>query len=273
MRSADLHYVYCSAGCQINMLDSGTLENGWPVPPNTVQFMQAGKIGAYGKRLARRLSTRIRSIRYRHNPEKIVALGYDEMAGDYGSWTLRHERPDRDKYTELLLNNLPDGSDVLELGCGPGDPTTKTLATRYNVTANDISEGCLELARKNAPGATFLLSDMTSLKFDADSFDAVVAYYAFHHIPRDRYEPLLENISNWLRPGGIFMAAMYPYDVDNLVTEDWHGATMYWSSFDEEKTLQLVNSAGLQVIEQSKESAVEDGKETTFLWLIARKQQ
>jgi hypothetical protein len=48
---------------------------------------------------------------------------------------------------------------------------------------------------------------------------------------------------------------------------------MYWSSFDEEKTLQLVNSAGLQVIEQSKESAVEDGKETTFLWLIARKQQ
>ena len=231
--------------------------------------MHARTIGAYGKNLARRLSAKIRSIRYRNSPEKIVALGYNEMAGDYGQWTLRHERPDRDKYTQLLMQNLPDAADVLELGCGPGDPTTKTLSARYNVTANDISASCLELARKNAPNATFVLSDMTSLEFPDNSFDAVVAYYAFHHIPRDRYGPLLHNISKWLRPGGIFMAAMYPYDVDNLVTEDWHGATMYWSSFDEEKTLQLVADAGLRVIEQSRESAIEDGKETTFLWIIA----
>ena len=65
------------------------------------------------------------------------------------------------------------------------------------------------------------------------------------------------------------MAAMYPYDVDNLVTGDWHGSTMYWSSFDEARTIELVTSAGLKIIEQSKESAIEDGKETTFLWLLA----
>jgi len=233
--------------------------------------MQVRKIGAYGKRMARRLKTQIRSLRYRNEPEKIVALGYNEMAGDYGNWTLRHERPDRDKYTQLLMQNLPDGSDLLELGCGPGDPTTKTLAQKYNVTANDISEGCLALAKQNAPNATFILSDMTSLDFADDSFNAVVAYYAFHHIPRDRYQPLLESISKWLRPGGIFMAAMYPYDVDNLVTEDWHGATMYWSSFDEDKTIQMVRATGLEVMVQEKESALEDGKETTFLWIIARK--
>jgi ubiquinone/menaquinone biosynthesis C-methylase UbiE len=230
--------------------------------------MQAGN---FGKRLANRISTKIRAIRYRNQPEKIVAQGYDEMAGDYGSWTLRHERADRDKYTSLLMEKLPEGSDLLELGCGPGDPTTKTLAERFNVTANDISESCLSLAKKNAPSAQFILSDMTSLKFDANSFDAVVAYYAFHHVPRDRYATLLNDIGKWLRPGGIFMAAMYPYDVDNLVTEDWHGATMYWSSFDEDKTLELVRNAGLEIIEQAKESEEEDGKETTFLWLIARK--
>ena len=233
--------------------------------------MQAGKISGYGKRLARRLTTKIREFRYRNEPEKIVALGYNEMAGDYGSWALQHERPDRYKYTQLLMERLPAGSELLELGCGPGDPTTKTLAQRYKVTANDISESCLELARKNAPGAKFILSDMTALNFPPDSFDAVVAYYAFHHIPRDRYEGLIKRISGWLRPGGLFMAAMYPYDIDNLVTEDWHGATMYWSSYDEDKTLALLSSAGLSIVEQSRESAVEDGKETTFLWLIAAK--
>lgn len=223
------------------------------------------------KRLARRIGTVAREFRYRNEPEKIVALGYDEMAGDYGNWALRHERHDRDTYTNLLFENLPDGSDLLELGCGPGDPTTKALASRYNVTANDISESCLELAKKNAPSANFILSDMTELEFAADSFDAVVAYYAFHHVPRDRYAPLINDISNWLRPGGVFMAAFYPYDVDNLVTEDWHGSTMYWSSFDEKQTLQIIADAGLTVVTQSMESAVEDGRETTFLWVICRK--
>lgn len=223
------------------------------------------------KRTIRQVAASLRGMRYRGEPEKIVAMGYDEMAADYGSWTLRHERPDRAKYTELLMQNLPEGADLLELGCGPGDPTTKTLAQRYNVTANDISESCLELARENAPDATFIKSDMTSLDFPAESFDAVVAFYSFHHVPRDRYEPLLRNIAEWLKPGGIFLAAMYPYDVDNLVTEDWHGSTMYWSSFNEKRTVELVTSTGLKIIEQSRESAVEDGKETTFLWLLAAK--
>ena len=223
------------------------------------------------RRVSRQTAAWIRGLRYRSEPERIVAMGYDEMAGDYGNWALTHEREDRDKYTALLMQNLPDGSELLELGCGPGDPTTKTLAQRYKVTANDISEGCLELAKKNAPSAKFILSDMTALSFDDNSFDAVVAYYAFHHIPRDRYEPLIKNISKWLRPGGIFMAAFYPYDVEHLVTEDWHGSTMFWSSFDENTSLQLLGNSGLEVIEQSKESAIEDGKETTFLWVICRK--
>lgn len=223
------------------------------------------------EQIIRRIASAIRSFRYRNQPERIVAMGYDEMADDYGSWALRHERPDRDKYTKLLMDNVPDGAELLELGCGPGDPTTKILAQRYAVTANDISESCLELARKNAPNAKFILSDMTALDFADETFDAVVAYYAFHHIPRDRYEPLIKQINKWLRPGGIFMAALYPYDIEDLVTEDWHGSTMYWSSFDEEKTLQLIREPGFEIVEQSKESAIEDSKETTFLWVIAQK--
>lgn len=257
------------------MLDSRGLKplNGLSITNETTKkILQAGvELIGYGKRLAKQLATKLRSFRYRNEPEKIVAMGYNEMAADYGNWTLSHTRPDRDKYTRLLIDRLQEGSELLELGCGPGDPTTKTLSQHYKVTANDISESCLALARKNAPDAKFILSDMTSLDFAAASFDAVVAYYAFHHVPRDRYAPLLENISKWLRPGGLFMAAMYPYDFENLVTEDWHGSTMYWSSFDEAKTLQLISDAGLTVVEQSKESAIEDGKETTFLWLIAVK--
>lgn len=223
------------------------------------------------RRIARKLLTQIRSIRYHNNPEKIVALGYDEVAGNYGNWTLEHERADREKYTALLLKYLQSGSDLLELGCGPGEPTTRHLTSHYQVTANDISASCLELAKRNAPKARFIPGDMTELSFPAGSFDGVVAYYAFHHIPRDRYASLIGRIYGWLRPGGYFMAAFYPYDVQDLVTENWHGAPMYWSSFAGDQTLKLVENAGFEIAEKSLESAVEDGKETTFLWIIARK--
>ena len=229
------------------------------------------KIGAFGRWCVLRADALVQQIRFKDQPEKIVAQGYDKMAADYGQWTLSHRRPDRDKYTQLLLDTVPSGAELLELGCGPGDPTTKTLAQHYRVTANDISESCLSLARANAPNATFVLADMTELEFEPASFDAIVAYYAFHHIPRDRYLPLLQQIHTWLRPGGHFMAALYPYDVDNLVTEDWHGSSMYWSSYDADKTRALVEEAGLRIIQDSMESAIEDGKETTFLWILATK--
>jgi len=228
---------------------------------------QPGRIG----RLSRKLASRVRGLLHRNNPERIVALGYDEMAGDYGSWTLRHEREDRQKYTQMLLDTVADGSDVLEMGCGPGDPTTKLLSQHYTVTANDISQSCLDLAKKNAPTAQFILSDLTELDFPPDSFDAVVAYYVFHHVPRESYADVINNVYKWLRPGGIFMAALYPYDVEHLVTEDWHGSTMYWSSFDEQQTMELIDKPGFKILEKSKESELEEGKETTFLWVLARK--
>lgn len=240
--------------------------------PNKNEHYRTNMANLLG-RVRRKLAATMRGRKFRDEPERIVAMGYDEMAGDYGQWTLRHERDDRDKYTQLLFDNVPEGSELLEMGCGPGDPTTKTLSQRYQVTANDISESCLSLAKKNAPTAKFILSDLTELDFPAASFDAVVAYYVFHHVPRDQYAAVINKVYKWLRPGGIFMAALYPYDVEHLVTEDWHGSTMYWSSFDEQTTLELIDKPGFEIIAQSKESELEEGKETTFLWVIARKPQ
>jgi SAM-dependent methyltransferase len=225
------------------------------------------------RKLSRKVGGLTRRLGHRAKPEQIVAQGYDEMAGSYGDWAVRHARADRDKYTQLLLDTLPSDASVLELGCGPGEPTTRLLAERFVVTANDISASCLDLARSNAPTARFIHGDMTTLQLPAESFDGVVAYYAFHHVPRSRYAPLLTAISGWLRGGGVFMAAFYPYDIDNVITDDWHGATMYWSSFDAEQTRTLIRNAGLELVTESFESAVEDGKETTFLWIMARKPQ
>ncbi len=229
-------------------------------------------LGPYLRSLRSKAKAKKLLEQHKADPAKIVEQGYDQMAADYGQWTLNHARPDRGKYTQLIIDQLKPGADLLELGCGPGEPTTRTLSEHFNVTANDISESCLKLARQHAPTATLIQSDMTWLEFEPDSFDAVVAFYSFHHVPRERYQPLLNDIARWLRPGGKFVSAMFPYDVDDLVTtEGWHGSNMYWSSYGEEKTLELISNAGLNVLSTSLESAVEADKETTFLWVVAER--
>ena len=46
---------------------------------------------------------------------------------------------------------------------------------------------------------------------------------------------------------------------------------MYESSYGEETTLELIETAGLKVLSTSRESAIEADKETTFLWVVAER--
>ena len=92
---------------------------------------------------------------------------------------------------------------MLELGCGAGVPTTQRLAERFAVTGVDISARQIALARRNVPGATFMHADMTALAFAAETFDAVCAFYAFSHVPREEHAALLRQIAAGCTPSGL----------------------------------------------------------------------
>jgi len=204
------------------------------------------------------------------DPKRIVADGYDAMAERYLAWSDFRPSATRLRYLVLALQLIPSGSDVLELGCGAGMPMTAALALERTVTGVDISGTQLEMARRNAPSATFIHADMTSLAFEPGSFDAVVAFYSLTHVPRDEHLPLLERIRTWLRPGGLFLASMGADDVPGEVEADWLGVDMYFSHFGAKANRRLVERAGL-VIERS-ELAVEpeDRHDARFLWVVAR---
>jgi ubiquinone/menaquinone biosynthesis C-methylase UbiE len=100
-----------------------------------------------------------------------------------------------------------EGRSLLEVGCGTGSHTKALVASGYRVTAVDLSEDMLRIARRKvARGATFTLGDMRYLdEAVQDNFDAVVCLFSTVSYNRTRSElrDTLAGFYRHVRIGGL----------------------------------------------------------------------
>jgi SAM-dependent methyltransferase len=202
----------------------------------------------------------------------IVRAGYDVIAETYRSYRIDGFSDEERAFLDRVRDAIPDRGDILELGCGAGEPFTAALAGRGRVTGVDVSERQLALARTAVPTARFLLADMANLHVRPASFDAVVAIASIIHVPRESHAELLRRIATWLRPDGVFAAEVGSGDNPQELEPDWMGAPMYWSHFDADGTLALVRDAGLEIEEARDVHGREhDGTASHWIGIIARR--
>lgn len=157
---------------------------------------------------------------------------------------------------------------MLELGCGAGVPTTQRLAARFKLTGVDISGEQVRRARAAVPEAEFVQADFTSLELEPSSFDAVVSFYAFNHVPRELLAPTFARIHRWLVPGGYLMAALGTGDTEAW-TGDWLGAPTFFSSFPPETNTRLVLEAGFTILSDDLAAFREPDGDMVFKWVLA----
>jgi cyclopropane fatty-acyl-phospholipid synthase-like methyltransferase len=200
---------------------------------------------------------------------RVVADGYDAIAARYLAWS--SNAPVRLRYLDLLLELLPESADVLELGCGAGEPVTRRLAERHRVMAVDVSAAQLELAAQNAPGAQLILADMAEVSFAPGSFDAVASFYALTHVPRERHADLIARIVSWLRPRGLVLLTMGSSDNPGAIDPDWLGRPMYFSHFDAPTNRALVQRSGVRLISAEVVDEAERDPGARFLWVLGRR--
>jgi cyclopropane fatty-acyl-phospholipid synthase-like methyltransferase len=200
---------------------------------------------------------------------RVVADGYDAIAARYLAWS--SNAPVRLRYLDLLLELLPESADVLELGCGAGEPVTRRLAERHRVMAVDVSAAQLELAAQNAPGAQLILADMAEVSFAPGSFDAVASFYALTHVPRERHADLIARIVSWLRPRGLVVLTMGSSDNPGAIDPDWLGTPMYFSHFDAPTNRALVQRSGVRLISAEVVDEAERDPGARFLWVVGRR--
>jgi SAM-dependent methyltransferase len=204
------------------------------------------------------------------DPKEIVARGYDAIALRYAEWAGQVDSPALEWLRDLDAR-LPDGSDVLELGCGRGVPATRELARRHRVTGVDISAVQIELARHHVPEASFVQADAGELDIAASSLDAIVALFFFGHVPADEQAGLIQQVCLWLRPGGHLLATFGAGEAGEDVEPDWLGVPMYFASLGRDAYVRLVHEEGLEPIRDEVVVQHEPGHgDVSFSWMLAR---
>ena len=199
---------------------------------------------------------------------ELVGRGYDAIGERFAEWRERIVGDPRREWEDELVSRLKDGVRVLELGCGSGVPDTQRLAARFRLTAVDISGEQVRRARAAVPEAVLIQADFTELELEPESFDAVVSFYAFNHVPRELLAPTFARIHRWLAPGGLLMTALGTSD-EEAWTGDWLGAPTFFSSFPPETNTELVRDAGFELLRDELVTFREPEGDVTFQWVLA----
>jgi cyclopropane fatty-acyl-phospholipid synthase-like methyltransferase len=210
-------------------------------------------------------------MRHTGDPKRVVADGYDRMGAEFDAWNSARPLQVRRWFLGEVLSRLGEGSSVLELGCGPGTDAAE-LSARRRYVGVDLSQVQLSIARQRLPHATFVVGDFTSITFRPNSFDGVVAFYAFNHVPQKQLAPTFERTFAWLRPGGRLMASVLTSEAEDRV-EEWLGVPMFFAGSTPGSGERLLRETGFHIeMSEVREEGVDDGYgPVTSHWVIARK--
>jgi cyclopropane fatty-acyl-phospholipid synthase-like methyltransferase len=201
---------------------------------------------------------------------EIIARGYDRAADDYEALEAADAPWPRLRRVQAFAAGLPEGSRILDIGCGNGVPATRELALRHEVTGVDISEAQIARAASNVPAATFICGDARAVDLPVATFDAIVALYLVDNIPSDEYPAFFRRLRDLLGPKGRLLLSAEPGD-DPWQPYTWLGVPMFINTIPTEELVGLIEDAGLSVVSAELESQLEGGKTIDYAWITAEK--
>ena len=185
------------------------------------------------------------------NPDykKITQESYDNTAEEYSGNT---QKLGTELKAQSFLSVLKPDSHILDLGCGPGRDANYFISKGYEVTGVDISSKMVEIAKRAAPEATFVVSDIEGFSYSENTYDAVWASASLLHIPKSDFASVLTKIRQCLKPKGIFYLSMKKGQGEELKPDmRYGGQEKFWNYVEEEELVELVKTQGFQILEHT----------------------
>ncbi|MBE7093034.1 MAG: class I SAM-dependent methyltransferase [Clostridiales bacterium] len=161
-------------------------------------------------------------------------MQYGELSFVYDA--LMYDMP-YEKWAEFIFNNLGDANVIAELGCGTGN-ITEIISKKYDVTALDISEDMLEIARqkllKSGISTRLIQGDMCNFSLHKEVDGIVCACDGINYLTTPaKVKQAFLNVYKNVKTGGRFI-----FDISSknklssmnnqLYSEDCDDATYIW---------------------------------------------
>ena len=199
---------------------------------------------------------------------------WDEIGKNAASPYMKHG-----KYLEvfnLFCSKLPENASVLDFGCGPGLPFTKELVKRgFEVTAIDISDTMIKVARNNVPEAKFIRVSMTDIDFE-EEFDGIFSGYTMLCLDPKNFEIAAKKAAKSLKQGGVFFLSLNEpppegHDEAENYTEIMD-QKMYSRPYTEDEVRAIFSKFDMRIIKVERETVSSEayGDEYTLLILMQK---
>ena len=150
---------------------------------------------------------------------------------------------------DVALAKIPAGGRALDVGCGAGVPITRELVSRgLGTTGLDFSKELLAIARREVPGALYVLGDVRTVPSSAlgAPFDFIVAWDSIFHVPRVDHAAVFTRLASWLAPRGTIIISLGGSAGE--FTSEMLGDTFWYSGHEPAESLRLIECAGLSVL-------------------------
>jgi hypothetical protein len=66
------------------------------------------------------------------------------------------------------------------------------------------------------------------------SFDGIVAFYVFNHVPQEELAPTFAQAFSWLRPSGQLMLSLGANNTEDAIDPNFLGVPMFFAGFTPE---------------------------------------
>ena len=128
---------------------------------------------------------------------RFEAAGWEERAGSYGFLSAMTSRVGG---TVLAAAEVRKGTEVLDVGSGPGDLAAAAAALGADTVGIDVAPSMVRRAAIANPSIPFRVGSFEAIPAGEGAFDAVVGNFVFNHVGRPGVA--LAEARRVLRPGG-----------------------------------------------------------------------
>lgn len=145
-------------------------------------------------------------------------------------------------WLDRFASCLPSGGDVLDVGCGAGEPIARYLMDQgFKVTGVDAASAMVEICRSRFPSRRWHVMDMREMSMD-QRFDGIIAWDSFFHLNPDEQRSVLRIFCEHLKPGGALMVTVG--DEAGEVLGWVNGKEVYHSSLAPNEYRGILQAAG-----------------------------